>query len=98
MKSLTDNPAAYSKVIDCKTAHDVWETLTKEYGKSSNVILRVLETQLSTLFKKEDTPMAEHVDTFSQLIEQINYHLKPEEKWSNERINRTFFGTLSLDK
>ena len=23
MKSLTDNPAAYSKVIDCKTAHDV---------------------------------------------------------------------------
>jgi len=98
MKSLTDNPAAYSKVIDCKTAHDVWETLAKEYGQSSNVILRVLEAQLSTLFKKEDTPMAEHVDTFSQLIEQINYHLKPEEKWSNERINRTFFGTLSIDK
>src|SRR5256885_11163146 len=42
--------------------------------------------------------MAEHVDTYSQLIEQINYHLQSEEKWSNERINRTFFGTLSIDK
>jgi len=98
MKSLTDNPAAYSKVIDCRTAHNVWETLTKEYGQSSNVILRVLEAQLSALFKKEDTPMAEHVDAFSQLIEQINYHLDSDEKWSNERINRTFFGTLSIDK
>ena len=98
MKSLTDNPAAYSKVIDCKTAHDVWETLAKEYGQSSNVVLRVLEAQLSALFKKDDTSMAEHVDTYSQLIEQINYHLQSEEKWSNERINRTFFGTLSIDK
>ena len=39
--------------------------------------------------------MAEHVDTYSQLVEQINYHLKPEEKWSNEHINCTFFGTIS---
>ena len=98
MKSLTDNPAAYSKVIDCKTAHDVWEILAKEYGQSSNVVLRVLEAQLSALIKKDETSMAEHVDTYSQLIEQINYHIKSEEKWSNERINRTFFGTLSIDK
>src|SRR5438876_1353365 len=95
MKSLTDNPAAYSKVIDCRTANDVWTTLAKEYGQSSNVILRVLEAQLSAMFKKDDTSMAEHVDTYSQLLEQINYHLKPEEKWSNERVNRTFFGTIS---
>ena len=98
MKSLTENPAAYAKVIDCKTAHDVWETMTKEYGQSSNVILRILEAELSALFKKDNSLMAEHVDTFSQLIEQINYHLKSEEKWSNECINCTFFGTLSSEK
>ena len=98
MKSLTNDATAYFKVIDCKTVYDVWKTVTKKYGQSSNLILYILKAQISTLFKKKDTPMAEHVDTFSQLIEQINYHLKPEEKWSNERINRTFFGTLSLDK
>jgi len=69
MKSLTDDAAAYSKVIDCKTAHGVWETLAKEYGQSSNVLLRVLESQLSALFKKEDTSISDHVDQFSQLVE-----------------------------
>ena len=62
IKSLTDDAAAYSKVIDCKMAHDIWEALTKEYGQSSNVFLCVLELQLSVLFKKEDKSMSDHVD------------------------------------
>ena len=82
MKSLADDAAAYSKVIDCKTANDVWKTLAKEFGQSSNVLLRVLESQLSVLFKKEDTSMSDHADQFSQLVEQINY-LGSGEKWSN---------------
>src|SRR5436305_6181647 len=98
MRSLFDDPAAYSKVIDCKTAHDVWETLLKEYSQSSNIILRVLESQLTGLFKKDDITMEDHINKYSQLIEQINYHLKPYEKWSNEKINRTFFGTISSDQ
>jgi hypothetical protein len=80
--SLIDEPAAYAKVIDCTTAYDVWITLAKEYGQSSN-------------YKKDDTTMSDHVNKYSQLMEQINYHLKPTEKWSNERINHTFFGTLN---
>jgi hypothetical protein len=96
--SLTEFPAAYSKVIDCVTAQEIWTTLEKDYGQSSNVMLRVLESQLTTLFKDDNTSMSDHVDQYSQLIEQINYNLKPGERWSNERINRTFFGTLDSEK
>ena len=90
MGALIDEPAAYAKVIDCTTTYNVWTTLSKEYGQSSNVMLRVLESQLTMLYKNEDTTMADHVDKYSQLIEQINYHLKPAEKWSNELTNCTF--------
>jgi hypothetical protein len=58
-------------------------------------MLRVLESQLTTLYKENSTTMADYVDKYSQLIEQINYHLKPDEKWKIERINRTSFGTLN---
>jgi len=98
MGSLIDEPAAYEKVIDCTTAHDVWTTLSKEFGQSSNVMLRVPESQLTTLYKKDDTMVSDHVDNYSQLIERINYHLKPTEKWSNGRINRAFFGTLNSEQ
>jgi hypothetical protein len=53
---------------------------------------------LTTLDKDDNTSMADHVDKYSQLIEQINYNLKPTERWSNERINRTFFGTLDSEQ
>jgi len=98
MKSLTDDTAAYCEVIDCKMAHNVWETLAKQYGQSSKVLLHVLKSQLSALFKKEDTSILDHVDQFSQLVEQINYHLESREKWSNGWINRTFFGTISSEQ
>jgi len=83
MKSLTDDAAAYSKVIDCNTAHDIWKPLQKEYGQSSNVLLCILELQLSALFNKDDTSMLDHIDQFPQLIEQMNYHLGTNEKWFN---------------
>jgi hypothetical protein len=95
LKSLTEERNAYSKITGCKTAHDVWDTLAKQYGSSSNVILRVLESQLSELHKRDDTTMAEHIDRYCQLTDEINYHLKDSEKWSVERMNRTLFSTLS---
>jgi len=98
MKSYTDNPATYFKVIDCKTAYNIWKILIKEYGQSSNVILHVLKAQLSALFKKKDTPIVDYVDVFLQPIEQINSHLDSDKKWSNERINEIFFGMLSINK
>jgi hypothetical protein len=42
--------------------------------------------------------MADHVDKYLQIIEQINYQLKADEKGSNERIICTFFGTLDGEK
>jgi hypothetical protein len=96
--ALIEEPTAYAKVIDCTTAQEIWTTLAKEYGQSSNVMLRVLESMLQALYKEDGTSMADHVDKYSQLIEQINYHLKPAEKWTNERINCTFFGTLDGEK
>lgn len=96
--SLIDQPAAYAKVIDCVKAQDIWTTLAKEFGQSSNVMLRVLEAQLTTLYKEDSTTMADHIDKYSQLIEQIDYNLEPSEKWSKGRNNRTFFGTLNSDQ
>jgi hypothetical protein len=61
-------------------------------------MLRVLEAQLTTLYKEDATTMADHIDKYSQLIEQIDYNLEPSEKWSNGRINRNFFGTLNSDQ
>jgi transposase InsO family protein len=96
--SLIDESAAYAKIIDCTTANEIWVTLAKEYGQSSNVMLRVLEGTVATLYKDDSTSMGDHIDKYSQMIEQIQYHLEPKEKWSNERIIRTFFGTLDGEK
>jgi hypothetical protein len=95
--SLIDEPAAYTKGIDCHTANEIWARLAKEFGQSSNVMLRVLESQLMTLYKEDSTTTADHIDKYSQLIEQIEYNLEPSEKCSKGRINRTFFGTLNGD-
>ena len=98
MRSIQANSAAYSKVVDCKTAGQVWEHLEHEYGQSSSVVLELWEAKLAKLMKRQDTSMQAHIDEFSLLIEQLNYHLPPDEKWSDAKINRKFFSTLSYDE
>ena len=43
--------------------------LAKIPSRSSNVFLRILESQLSALFKKDVTSMTDHVDHVPHLIE-----------------------------
>jgi gag-polypeptide of LTR copia-type len=87
-----------SKVTNCESAYDIWQTLASEYGNSSAIMLRVLERQLPTIIKQDDTSMANHIDNYSKLVDEINYHTKPSKKWNHERINRTFFGTLDQNQ
>jgi hypothetical protein len=49
LKSLSEEPNAYSKITDCKTAHAVLDTLAKQFGQSPNIILRILEVYIDVL-------------------------------------------------
>lgn len=96
--SVRGTKAVVSKISNCENAYEIWQTLANEYGNSSSIMLRVLERQLPMMIKQDDTIMADHIDNYSKLVEEINYHTKPSEKWNNERINRTFFGTLDQNQ
>jgi hypothetical protein len=47
--SVRGDKAVISKVANCESAHEIWQTLANEYGNSSSIMLRVLERQLPTM-------------------------------------------------
>jgi hypothetical protein len=91
---IKSNRAAYSHIVGCKTAADAWHKLVTQYGARSDAKLSILEEQLHYLKKTAETTMSKHIDDFSNLIEQIQFHLPLGKRWDNEAVNRRFIRTL----
>jgi transposase InsO family protein len=98
LDSVKHDRPAYSRIVGCKTAADVWQQLVTQHGAQSDAKLGILEEQLYQLKKEAETPMSKHVDTYSALIEQIQFHLPLEKRWKDETINRRFVRTLPVNE
>jgi hypothetical protein len=94
LDAVKSDRAAYSRIVGCKTAANVWQKLVTQYGTRSDAKLSILEEQLQYLKKTADTTMSKHIDDFSNLIEQIQFHLPHERRWDDETINRRFVRSL----
>jgi hypothetical protein len=58
-------------VVELKTAHEMWETLTGEYGQSQN---SVAPKSLSIHSSSDSMTMQEHIDLFQKLRTDVDYH------------------------
>ena len=94
LDAVKSDRAAYSRIVGCKTAADAWQKLVTQYGTRSDAKLSILEEKLFYLKKTPEVTMSKHVDNFSNLIEQIQYHNPPNKRWLDETINRRFVRTL----
>jgi hypothetical protein len=94
LDAVKSDRAAYSRIVWCKTAANVWQKHVMQYGARSDAKLSILEKQLQYLKKTADTTMSKHIDDFSNLIEQIQFHLPHKRRWDNETISRRFVRSL----
>ena len=72
---MKSDRATYSRIVGCKTAANAWQKLVTQYGARSDAKLSMHEEQLHYLKKTAETAMSKHIDDFSNLIEQIQFHL-----------------------
>ena len=70
-------PAEMTKVQILRNPHDIWQRLHDEYGAVSDVRRAHALTAFYTLRKQPDQPLKEHIDTFSRLQQEVDYH-RPE--------------------
>jgi transposase InsO family protein len=98
LDSVKYDRAAYSRIVGCKTAPDAWQQLVTQYGARSDAKLGMLEEQLYQLKKGAETSMSKHIDTYSGLIEQIQFHLPSTKRWNDGSINRRFLRTLNMSE
>jgi hypothetical protein len=75
LDAVKSDRATYSRIVGCKIAADAWPKLVMLYGTRSDAKLCILEEQLHYLKKTAETTMSKHIDNFSNLIEQIQFHL-----------------------
>src|ERR1700685_1080027 len=94
LDSVAPDPAAYSRIVSCKTAADGWTKLVTQYGTRSDAKLSVLEDKLFFLKKTPAVSMSIHVDNYTRLVQQIQFHNPPAKRWEPDTINRRFLGTL----
>src|SRR5208282_2271165 len=94
LDTVKSDRAAYSRIVGCKMASDAWKKLVTQYGTRSDAKLSILEEQLYYLKKTPDVTMNKHVNKFSNLLEQIQFHTPTDKRWSDETINRRFVRTL----
>jgi hypothetical protein len=94
LDSVKPDRSAYSRIVGCKTAADAWKKLVMQYGARSDAKLSLLEERLHYLKKTPETMMNKHIDDFSNLIEQIQFHLPLDRRWDDETVNRRFIRTL----
>src|SRR5437762_12829046 len=85
---------AYSCIVGCKTATDAWQNLVTQYGVRSDAKLSIHEEDLHYLKKTPEVTMSNHIDDFSNLIEQPQCHSPFDMRCEDEMLNRHYVRTL----
>ena len=90
-------PAELTKVYQLQSAHEIWTRLGDEYGVVSDVRRAQAESAFHLLHRKPETPLQTHIDEFTKLQQEVDYHRGDIPPLSNIQINLTFLRSLGDD-
>ena len=67
-------PAELTKVYHLHFAYEIWKRLADEYGAVSDLKRAQASAAFYALQKQENVQMQYHINTFTQLQQEVNYH------------------------
>ena len=67
-------PAELTKVYHLQLASEIWKRLADEYGAVSDLKQAQASAAFYALQKRENVMMQQHINTFTQLQQEVNYH------------------------
>ena len=83
------------KVHTLQTAAEIWQRLHQEYGNVSDVLHAKAELKFHSLRKKPTTSIQQHIDDFTKLHEDVEYHSPPgTNPMSTAQVNLAFLRSL----
>jgi len=83
------------KVHTLRTAAEIWHRLQQEYGNVSDVLHAKAELKFHSLRKKPTTSIQQHIDEFTKLHEDVEYHSPPgTNPMSTAQVNLAFLRSL----
>lgn len=85
-------PAELTKVYQFKSAHEIWKRLADEYGPVSDIRRAQATSEFYSLQKKSSKSMQEHINEFTRLQQEVNYHR--DSLLSNIDVNLAFLQSL----
>lgn len=88
-------PAELTKVYHLQSAHDIWKRLADEYGGVSDLRRAQANAAFHSLLKRPTVPMSDHINTFTKLQQEVNYHR--ESPLSDIDVNLAFLQSLGED-
>jgi gag-polypeptide of LTR copia-type len=85
-------PTELTKIYHLQLAHEIWKRLADEYGAVSDLKRAQASAAFYTLQKRSSMSMPNHINAFTQLQQEVNYHR--EAPLSNIDVNLTFLQSL----
>jgi gag-polypeptide of LTR copia-type len=83
------------KVHNLPLASEIWTRLNEEYGAISDALYAKAETQFHSLRKLPTTSVQAHVDNFTKLLADTQYHAPPSTpKMTDAQVNLAFLRSL----
>ena len=86
--------AELTKVYQLKSAHEIWARLAEEYGPVSDVRRAHAEGAFYSLQKNSETSMQNHINEFTRLQQEVDYHRGAIPPLSSTQINLAFLRSL----
>ena len=86
--------AELTKVYQLQSAHEIWARLAEEYGPVSDIRRAQAEGAFYSLQKKPETSMQDHINEFTTLQQEVDYHRGTIPLLSSIQINLTFLRSL----
>ena len=86
--------AELTKVYQLQSAHEIWARLAEEYGPVSDIRRAQAEGAFYSLQKKDETSMQDHINEFTRLQQEVDYHRGTIPALSFVQINLTFLRSL----
>jgi len=83
-----------TKDYQLKSTHEIWKCLTDEYDPVSDFRRAQATLELYTLQKKPSTSMQEHINEFTHLQQEVDYHRDNIPPLTNDEVNLTFLKSL----
>jgi hypothetical protein len=86
--------AELTKVYQLQSAHEIWARLAEEYGPVSDIRRAQAEGAFYSLRKQHETSMQDHINEFTRLQQEVDYHRGTIPALSSVQINLTFLRSL----